>query len=170
MGDELVSEDDRPLHEAWGWYFMARTANLRGDSAQALEHLDQVPDPAALDLLYATWHWAERAGALWQLNRFDEAFAALDSEIAIHESDHPDDANIVTPWLGRARLCGQLWRQREQVDAARRAVDTADMRGSPSPTRCVTTETLQARCCRPCTVWPWRVALSVTRWTPNRCS
>ena len=128
----IVEPSRHAVHAAWSTYFQARTARRRRDCGTALRLLDGIVDPNAIDLRFAAWYHSERGRTLRALCRFQEALAAVDREIGIHEQFHVDDRNSSLPLSDKARLHAQLWEVEAEIESNREALRRAESYSTPA--------------------------------------
>ncbi len=122
----LVAEEDQSALDQWGRYFLAMSAIYRNHNQEALDHLDAMGENGELDLRLVAWCHGARSLAMRGLNRFDEALASIQDEIALHEEYHADDPNMAKPWMVKADLLSLLGATHGQIEAAEAAVRRAE--------------------------------------------
>jgi tetratricopeptide (TPR) repeat protein len=126
---ELPAEA-QATYRGWTACFAARLANDQQLWKEAERQLASVAEPEELDLKLASWIYTEQARYLNGQDRYDEALAALDRMIVIHDEHKVDRWNACVPWGRKAEIYQSLWDQDQEVAAWRESARRAENEGN----------------------------------------
>ncbi|MGD9703411.1 MAG: hypothetical protein AB7Q42_13935 [Acidimicrobiia bacterium] len=126
----VADDEERELLQAWASYYEARLANSRSEWRLGEERLDAFGDVEELDPKLATWIESERARTFRGQSRFGEQLAALDREIALHETLGVDTWNHFWPWRSKAEVHSLMWDSESEIAAYETALARAESAGN----------------------------------------
>lgn len=133
---DAVPAEAQASHRGWSAYFAARLANDQGLWKEAEQQLASVAASEEIDLKLASWLYTEKSTCLVGQDRYDEALAALDREIVIHDKHNIDPWNAHVPWSGKAEIYRLLWDQDHEVEAWRESIRRAGESGNTAALIC----------------------------------